>query len=75
MVSVCAGSGCVYVGGGGGGAGAVYGIQARSQAEAMKPGLQHKFGNLIVFSPQTCSDDIKWARPQHFLQDQMSAKQ
>ena len=38
-----------------------------SQAEAKKPGLQHKFGNSTLFSPQTCSDDIKWAGPQHFL--------
>ena len=28
--------------------------QVRSQAEAIKPGLQHKFGNLTLFSPQTC---------------------
>ena len=34
---------------------------AHRQAEAMKPGLQHKFANLTLFSPQTCSDDIKWA--------------
>ena len=25
--------------------------QARSQVEAMKPGLQHKIGNLTLFSP------------------------
>ena len=37
-------------------------IPARTQAEAMKPGLQHKFVNLTIFSPHTCSDDIKWAR-------------
>ena len=41
--------------------------QARSEAEEMKPGLQHKFGNLIIFSPQTCPDDIKWAGPQYFI--------
>ena len=31
--------------------------------------LLHKFSNLTLFSPQTCSDDIEWAGPQHFLQD------
>ena len=41
--------------------------QARSQAEAMKPGLQHKFGNLTLFLPQMFSEDIKWAGPQNFL--------
>ena len=51
--------------------------QARSHAEAtcMKPELEHKFYNLTLFSPQICSDDIKWAGAQHFLQDQMSTKQ
>ena len=51
--------------------------QAHSQAEAMKPVLQHKFRNLHVtlFSPQTCSDDIKWVGPQYFPQGHMSAKQ
>ena len=29
------------------------GSQARSQAEATKPGLQHKFGNLTLFSTYT----------------------
>ena len=47
--------------------------QAFSQEEAMMHGLQHKFGNLTLFSPQTCSDDINWAGPQHLLQDHMSA--
>ena len=44
-----------------------YSPQARRQAEAMKPGLQHKFGNSTLFSPQTYSDDIKWAGSLHFL--------
>ena len=35
--------------------------QMRSQAEAMKLGLQHNFGSLTLFSPKICSDDIKWA--------------
>ena len=39
--------------------------QARSKAEAMKPGFQLIFGNWTLFSPQTCSDDIKWAEPKH----------
>ena len=30
--------------------------EARSQAESTKPGLQHKFGNLTLFSPQICPD-------------------
>ena len=42
-------------GGGGGGGGARGGGE-----EAMKPGHQHKFGNLTLFSPQTCSDDIHY---------------
>ena len=49
--------------------------QAHSHAENMTPGLQRKVGNLTSFSPQTWSDDIKLAGPQHFLQDHMSAKQ
>ena len=47
----------------------------RSQAKDMKPGLQHKFGNLTLFSRKTCSDDIKWAGARHFQQDDLSAKQ
>ena len=47
--------------------------QARSQAEAMKPGLQHE--HLTLFIPKICSYDIKWAGAQHFLQDDISAKQ
>ena len=49
--------------------------QAHSQAEAMKPVLQHKFKNLTLFSHKNCSDDIKWVGPQYFPQDHMSAKQ
>ena len=49
--------------------------QACSQAEAMNPVLQHKFCNLTLFSPKTCSDDIKWTGAYHFLRDHMSAKQ
>ena len=36
--------------------------QARSQAKAVKPVLQHEFGNLALFSPQTCQmNEIGWA--------------
>ena len=38
-------------------------IHVRSQGEGMKPGLQHKFDNLTLFLPQTCSDEVKWAGP------------
>ena len=31
--------------------------QARRQAGAVNPGLQHKFGNLTLFSSKTCSGD------------------
>ena len=48
-------------------------MQTRSQAEAVKHGLQHKFGNLTLFSSVICSNDIKWAGTLHFLQD-MSVK-
>ena len=32
----------------------------------MKIGLQHKIGNLTLFTAKTCSDDIIWAGAQHF---------
>ena len=44
----------------------------------MNPRLQHKFGNLTLFSPRTCSDDIKWAafptisRPRNNDSDQLA---